>query len=51
MNRGTPIQISNSTFEVVKFEDTINGNRGLILLLLDKVEESGDKKYVPLLEA
>lgn len=26
-------------------------DRGLILLLLDKVEESGDKKYVPLLEA
>ena len=26
-------------------------NRDLILLLLDKVEASGDKKYVPLLEA
>ena len=26
-------------------------NRGMILLLLDKVEASGDRKYIPILEA
>jgi len=26
-------------------------NRGMIMLLLDKVEATGDPKYIPLLEA